>query len=83
MEKLSHEGALIALVVSAAAAWLLAGFFLAAHRASQPFGLKFGMASERGTAWGLLRNLTRLAMWCSLAGAALSLVLNVVRFAKG
>lgn len=82
MDRLSHESALFALMATAVVAFVLAAIFRGMHAASQPFGFRFGFTSEQGSVWGGLANLSRLVMWCAVAASALSLVLNVVRFAK-
>lgn len=79
---LSHESALFASLAVAAVAWVLSKVLRAMHMSAQSVSFQYGFAAQRGTVWGFLMNLMRLVMWCALASSALSLVLNLVRFAR-
>jgi hypothetical protein len=68
---LSHESALFVALAVAAVAWVLSLFCRAQI---DPW--------ERSSPWEAARKIARLVMWCALASSALSLVLNLVRFAR-
>lgn len=57
--------------------WLLALFCAVAHGAAQEFPFR-----QRGTWWEALRKVSVFVMWVSLAMSGLSLLLNVIAFAK-
>lgn len=71
MRWLSTEGALAALVATAAFGWFVALFCRAQI---EPW--------ERGSGWEAARKIASFVMWAAIGWGALSLLLNVVRFAK-
>lgn len=68
---LARESALLVALAVASAAWVLSLFCRAQI---DPW--------ERSSPWEAARKVARLVMWCALASSALSLVLNLVRFAR-
>jgi hypothetical protein len=67
---LSRESALLVVLVVASVTWL---FSLFCRAQIEPW--------ERSSPWEAARKISRLVMWCALATVALSLLLNIVRFA--
>ena len=82
MRWLSTEGALAWCVAVFCVSMVARAFFLSAHRAAQPFGVEYGFARERGTVWFLGRRTASLVAVLAFVAGALSLLLNVIRFAK-
>ncbi len=68
---LAREPALLVALVVASVTWALSLFCRAQI---DPW--------ERSSPWEAARKIARLVMWCALAVTALSLVLNLVRFAR-
>ncbi len=79
---LSSESALAWCVAVFCVSIVARAFLHAAHRAAQPFGVEYGFARERGTVWFLGRRMASLVAILAFVAGALSLLLNVIRFAK-
>lgn len=83
MRWLATDRALVWMVAAALILGALRVMLRGLHRAEQPLGLRYGVASEKPTMWMTGSNLARATGWCAVGVAALSLVLHVIAFAKG
>jgi len=77
---LSHEMSLMYLVISYVALRFVAAVATQMHEDNAPASW---LGIPRGSAYGLVANTTKLAHRLVLLAGALSIVLNVVRFARG
>ena len=77
IQAISTESSLIRLLVAIFVSWALAKLLRAKHEDAQ-----FPFLRGRGTPYEAGAKLARAAMWASAVLALLSLVLNIIRFAK-
>lgn len=82
MQTLSHEMAVILLIVSFVVLYIVRHFCRYMHYDGQSFDARIGLRAPIGTGWMAAANIIYLTLWLNGGIFFLALLLNIIRFAK-
>lgn len=82
MQTLSHEMAVILSIISFVVLFIVRHFCRYMHYDGQSFDARIGLREPTGTGWMAATNIIYLTLWLNGGIFFLSVLLNIIRFAK-